>query len=418
MRAVTFNVTVPGFLLGKTVGRQFGSAVFGGLSGVRYRDVPVPELPGPDWVRLKVRYGGICGTDLGNLRFKASPALEPFGSFPAVLGHEILGTVDQVGNGVTGVMVGQRVAVDPMLACVSRGYAPGEECPSCVEGHHSTCENAGEAGPLIVHGSPLARGLTVGYHSDLPGGWGEYVVAHRSQIFPVPEGVDDRAAALTEPLAIGMHAVLNTDVAAVGDGPVLVIGSGPIAFATIWSLRATGFGGTLVAQAKRPHEIELARALGATEVVRPDEAVDALIRTGAQAYKPIIGPDVYSGGGFPLIFDCVGSAGTLDQALRYASARGTVVVLGCAAEIKKLDLTFLWARELTAKGFVGYGREEWRGEARHTFDVVLELMPAYQDVLRRMVTHVFPLSEYREALKAADNHRASGAVKVLLEPGG
>ena len=415
MRAVTFAVSVPGFLLGRSLGRVSTAAVFGPLSRLRMRQIPDPVLPGPEWVRLRVLYGGICGTDLGTLRFSASPALEPFGSFPAVLGHEILGTVDAVGEAVGDLEPGQRVAMDPMLACWTRGYAEPDWCASCGAGLHATCENAGESGPMRIGDDLLAPGLTTGYHRDLPGGWGEYVVAHRSQLFPVPDGVDDRVAALTEPLSIGMHAVLGTEV---GTGPVLVIGSGPIAFATIWALRATGYDGELVSQAKRPHEIQLARALGASTVVRPgDEAREALIATGAQAYQPIIGAEVYAGGGFPVVFDCVGSGVTLDQSLRYATPRGRIVVLGCAAEIRKLDLTFLWAHELRVTGFVGYGRERWRGRDLHTYDVTLSLMAQWERPLSGLVTHVFPLSQYVEALRAADDHRRSGAVKVLLAPG-
>ncbi len=412
MRAVTFNVTVPGYLVAKSLGRGLRAAVFGGLSGLAYRDVPVPDLPGPDWVRIRVSLAGICGTDLATLRFKASTSLEPFGSFPAVLGHEIVGVIDQVGSDAGPLLVGQRVAVDPMLACPVRGYPSDRVCRSCRDRTHNTCELAGDEGPLQVGGEPLAPGLTMGYHRQLPGGWGEYVVAHRSQVFPVPDGLEDRVAALTEPLAIGMHAVLGTPDP---EGPVLVIGSGPIAFATIWSLRAAGYNGELIAQAKRPHETELALALGASDTVTPSSAREALVDTGAQAYQPIIGAEVYSGGGFPLIFDCVGSAATLDQSLRYAAPRGRIVVLGCAAEIPKLDLTFLWSRELRVRGFVGYGAEAAR-DGRHTFEVVQELMPYSADRLQRMVTHVFPLKEYREALRAADDRRSSGAIKVLLTP--
>ncbi|MEZ4424386.1 MAG: alcohol dehydrogenase catalytic domain-containing protein [Gemmatimonadota bacterium] len=414
MRAVVFGVTVPGFLLARSVGRVSRSATHGVLSGLRLRDWPEPVLPGPDWVKLSVLYGGICGSDLGNLSFTSSPLMEPFGSFPAVLGHEIVARVDEVGSAVTRVRPGDRVAVDPMLSCGVRGFTGTEVCGSCAVGRHSTCGNAGEEGRTLVDGTPLARGLTIGYHADLPGGWGERMIAHESQLFPVDEAIDDRVAALIEPLSIGMHAVLNTPV---GSGPVLVIGSGPIAFATIWALRAAGYGGELVAQAKRAPEVELARALGASSVVRPgDEARDALIATGAQAYQPIVGPEVYAGGGFPVIFDCVGSGATLAQSLSYASARGRVVMLGCVAEIKKVDLTLLWAHELEVHGFVGYGAEQWRGEVLHTFEVTQRLLLESAAPVQRMVTDVYPLKQVREALAAAEDRRTSGAIKVLLQP--
>ncbi len=429
MLALRFHPTVSRFLIARSVGRFFEAGRFGRLSSLRLAQVPEPVLPGPDWVRLRVLACGICGTDVGNLSFTASPAMEPFGSFPAVLGHEILAEVIEVGAeggpgsgsgsgsgaGADALRSGQRVVVDPMISCGVRGHPSGTHCPSCREGRHSTCELAGEEGTLQIEGEPLAQGLTIGYHRDLPGGWGEQMIAHRSQLFPVGDELSDHAAVLIEPLSIGMHAVLNAPPEPGTD--VFVIGSGPIAMGVIWALRATGFRGSIHAQVKRSHEADLARAMGATDAVKPGlEAREVLIETGAHAYQPIIGDEVFSGGGFPVVYDCVGNGGSLSQALRYTAPRGRLVMLGCAAEIPKLDLTFLWAREIEVRGFVGYGREEWRGESRHTFEITRELLTETRAPVEKMVTHVFPLAEYRNALSAAANHRRSEAVKVVLKP--
>lgn len=414
MRAVTFDVSVSRYLLAKGLGGVTTAVTLGALGGVRLGDVPEPPLPGQDWARLEVILAGICGTDIGNLTYSASPVLEPFGSFPAVLGHEILARVSEVGPGVTRARVGDRVVVDPMLSCRVRGYGD-DPCPSCSAGFPSTCERGGEEGPLLIGGRNLSRGLTIGYHRDLPGGWGTGLVAHDSQLFPVPQEMHDRVAVLVEPLSIGVHAALKAPPRP-GE-PVLVLGSGPIAMAAIWALRATRFEGYLLAQAKRPGEAKLARAMGADDVVQPGpEARQALVETGAMAYQPIVGPEVFSGGGFPLIYDCVGSRESLDQALRYAAPRGRVVMLGCAARIRSLDLTFLWARELEVRGFIGYGRELWRGEERHTFQVTFDLLAKRPGSVDRILTHVFPLDQYREALAAAANRRLSGAMKVALAP--
>jgi L-iditol 2-dehydrogenase len=412
MKALRFDVTVPGYLRARTLGKVTESARFGLLGNLRKVDHPPPSLPGPEWGRLKVLASGICGTDLATLGFSTSPALEPFGSFPAVLGHEILAEVIEA----PGFDPGQRVVVDPMLSCTVRGHPPGSHCPSCVAGRHSTCEAAGEEGTVRLGNTPLAPGLTIGYHRDLPGGWSEEMVAHRSQLFPVDDALADHAAVLIEPLSIGMHAVLNAPPDP--DDDVLVIGSGPIAMGVIWALRATGFRGALVAQVKRKHEAGLARRMGATEAVKPGlEVRDVLVETGAMAYQPIIGAEVFSGGGFPVVYDCVGNGGSLSQALRYTAPRGRVVMLGCAAEIPKLDLTFLWARELEVRGFVGYGAERWGRESRHTFEITHDLLVESGTPVHSLVTHVFSLDEYRSALSAAANHRRSGAVKVVLKPG-
>ncbi|MGI9627616.1 MAG: zinc-dependent alcohol dehydrogenase [Longimicrobiales bacterium] len=416
MKAIQFNVSVPGYLLAKGLGRFTDSVVYGGPSGVSLVDREEPSLPGDDWARIEVILAGICGSDLGNISFKSSPALEPFGSFPAVLGHEILGRVVEVGPGVDGALVGQRVVVDPMLHCEVRGFDEGRWCPSCTDGFHGTCEMSGEEGAVMVGEKALSPGVTIGYHGDLPGGWGEQLIAHKRQLFPVPDELEDQVAVLVEPLSIGVHAVLRSR-ALESAGPVMVIGSGAIAFATIWALRTLGYTGKLVAQAKRPHEVALAKALGADQTVTPGpEARQALVDTGAKAYMPMVGDEVYAGGGFDMVFDCVGSQSSLSQSLRYASARGEVVLLGCAGQVKKLDLTFLWARELNLQGFVVYGAEQWEGRDLHTFEITLERMVADGGALDQMVTHVFPLAQYRDALRAAYNHKSSKAVKVVLQP--
>lgn len=416
MQAVSFDVSVPRFLLAKSLGRLTESVLYGPLSGVKLVDRGRIPLPGPEWARLEVVFAGICGTDIGNLTYSASPAMEPFGSFPAVLGHEILGRVIEAGADVSQVEVGQRVTVDPFIHCQVRGFARAEWCDSCSVGWNATCQNAGEDGPTQVDGSAFAPGTIQGYHRSIPGGWSQEIIAHRSQLFAVDDRLDDRAAAVMEPLAIAMHAVLNTPISDRG-APVLVLGSGPIALGTIWALRATGFTGEIVAQVKRDHERRMAGTMGATTMISPGpEARQAMVDTGASAYMPLVGDEVYAGGGFPLIFDCVGSRQTLSQALRYGSPRARIVMLGCAAELKKIDLTFVWARELEVKGFTGYGLEHFRGESRHTFDITHDLLLETGTPVDDLVTHVFPLTEYRQALSVAGNRRKWKSVKVLLEP--
>lgn len=414
MQAVTFNFSIPRYVLGLALGGISDSAVFGRLSGVRLSEVPAPELPGDRWIGAEVIAGGICGTDVGSLTFKTSPLMEPFASFPCVLGHEVLARVTDVGAAVTRVRPGQRIVLDPIVFCTVRGYPDDDLCAVCAAGVPAACARGGEAGRLQVGGRALARGLSLGYHRDLPGGWGEQLIAHESQVYAVDDTLDDRTAVLMEPLSVAVHAVLHTLTDAAHR--VLVIGSGPIAFATIWALRALGFTGDIVAQAKRSSECDLADRLGATQTVTPgDSARRVMLQTGAAAYRPPVGPEVYAGGGFSLIYDCVGSRHTLDQALRFAAPRGRLVLLACAGA-RKLDLTMVWAREVAIQGVLGYGRERWKGETLHTFELTQRLLLATDAAVADLVTHTYPLHQYRRALGAARHRRRSGAVKVLLTP--
>ena len=125
---------------------------------------------------------------------------------------------------------------------------------------------------------------------------------------------------------------------------------------------------------------------------------------------------MYAGGGFSLIFDCVGNRPSLDQSLRFASPRARVVMVGFCAVVRRLDLTLVWAHELAVQGSLGYGREQWEGESLHTFEVVFQLLAGSGARIADLVTHTYPLTQYRTALSTARHHRKSGAIKVLLTP--
>ena len=142
MLAVQFVVSVPRYVFTLIAGRLYQPAFYGPLSLVQYREVPEPRLPGADWARVRVRYGGICASDVGLVRLTESPALSPFGSERFTLGHENMGTLVEIGEQVAGFSVGDRVVADPVLACATRRIDP--PCRACQEGQFSRCENITE----------------------------------------------------------------------------------------------------------------------------------------------------------------------------------------------------------------------------------------------------------------------------------
>ena len=115
-------------------------------------------------------------------------------------------------------------------------------------------------------------------------------------------------------------------------------------------------------------------AVAASETVSPgNNSRQALLDTGATAYQPIVGAEVFAGGGIPVVFDCVGTKESLAQSLRFVAPRGRIILHGCAALISRLDLTLLWALEIQITGFAGYGMKDWEGARVHTFDFTHQL---------------------------------------------
>ncbi|MGH2358346.1 MAG: zinc-dependent alcohol dehydrogenase [Candidatus Limnocylindria bacterium] len=366
-----------------------------------------PALPGPAWARLRPILSGICGTDLSLLTGRASAVLSPFASFPAVLGHEVVGAVEEAGADA-GVAVGQRVVLDPVISCHVRGLEP---CEACVGGAARFCRRAADG--------PMAPGMLIGYCHDLPGGWSESMLAHASQLHAVPSTLPDEVALLVEPFAVALHAVLAEPPE---DGNrVLVVGGGSVGLCTLAALRLAAPGAEVAIVVRHDAQADLASRLGAHHVVRDQDGRGAeraaVTLVGALPHRPLVGPSVLVGG-FEQVYDCVGSRSSLAASLRVASPGGRVVLVGGPAEIERLDLTLAWTRELRVHGTYVYGREASVAGAPHTFDHAMGLLAAHPELpLGELVTHRFGLEDWRQALATALGRRAHGSLKVAFAPG-
>jgi threonine dehydrogenase-like Zn-dependent dehydrogenase len=257
-----------------------------------------------------------------------------------------------------------------------------------------------------------------GDHRDLPGAMGERMVAHPSQLYPVPESVSDEVAVLVEPLAVCLHAVLKNPPRA--EDRVLIIGGGPVAFGALWAIRALGHTCHVTLLTTEGYQLELAKSLGANEVMRAarddlQEAEAVAKLTGARVYRPVIGPPAMTGG-FEQVFDCVGSQASVQDALRYARSLGKVVLLGAAGALERVDWTTVWKNELTIAGSYTYGMEVFRGRAIHTFQVVLDLLRGREGPdPRPLVTHLFKLSQYGQAIEANLYRGQHKSVKAVFD---
>jgi L-iditol 2-dehydrogenase len=405
MKAIQFDATVPRYLLGKVFGTVYKPFFWSGLSCLHYGDAAEPALPGPGWVKIKTRYGGICGTDWSMVRLHTSPYLSAFSSEWFIPGHENVGTIIEVGAQVEGWETGERVVADLLLPCAVRGYA--DPCPACRQGDYNQCHRFAEGA--------LAPGTILGSSADTGGSWGQVYVAHQSQLVRVPEGVSDENAVLLEPFCVALHPTLHN--LPENDATVLVLGAGTIGLCAVAALRALGSRARILVLAKYPFQGDLARQYGADEVLLPSrnqdhlEAVAGL--TGGKVYQPVLGRPVVVGGA-DLVYECVGSDTSIDDALRLATAGGKILLLGSTGVTRAVDWTPLWFRELTVSGSYAGAVEDYQGRSMSTAEVGLELMASGKVDLARLLTHKYPLAQYHEAFRTLISKADNQALKVVF----
>jgi threonine dehydrogenase-like Zn-dependent dehydrogenase len=378
MKALQFSRDLPRYAAARlTAGIRPGSgATTGPLALV---DTDPPVAPTDDWVELRPRLAGICGSDLATIDGQSSRYFEPIVSFPFTPGHEVVGDLDD----------GTRAVLIPVLDCAVRGIEP--VCASCAAGRTNHCER-------IAFGH-LSPGLQTGYCADTGGGWSTRLVAHRSQLVEVPDDLPDEAAVMVEPTACAVHAAHL--VVGLGPTQLAVIGSGTLGLTLIAALGHLGAApGGVIATAKHPVQRDLARTLGADRVIPPSELTRA-VRSASNSFL-LGGTQLTSG--FEVVVDCVGTEASIEQALAVVAPGGTVVLVGMPGHVG-VDLTPLWHRETALRGCYAYTRADFT----EAIDVVCSAG------LDRLVSATYPLRRYREAIAHAANAGRRGAVKVAFD---
>ena len=320
-------------------------------------DVPDPA-PAAGEVVVKSVACGICGSDLHAAKHTdefVATSIEAGGAFklttfdPVVLGHEF-----------------------------------------CAEVMASTANL--KAGQLVCSVPTLPRGpnVPVGYSPEAPGGFAEYMLLAERLLVPVPDGLDADHAALTEPLAVGHHAVNMARLA--GDEAIIVIGAGPVGLAVTANLRSIGAGPVVVAEFS-PKRRELAAAMGADVVLDPRES-DPYAHDDVRRRKQVV------------VFECVGVPGMIDDIFLHAPRRARIVVVGVCLQMDHARPLIAVNKELCVQYVLGYDMAEFENTLHRIADGALDVSA--------LVTHTVGLDGVADAFEALAEPEAHG--KVIVRP--
>jgi (R,R)-butanediol dehydrogenase/meso-butanediol dehydrogenase/diacetyl reductase len=339
------------------VGEEMKAAAFRRQNEMIVIDAPEPSA-GAGQVVLKVHNCGICGSDLHACQYGMGM---PEGS---IMGHEFCGEICELGAGVSGFRVGERVAGLPFAFC--------GECRNCKNGMEIHCQNL--------------RGLGLG---QLPGAYAEFVACPAASLFRLPDHISSRDGALVEPLSVGLHAVKRSRLAP--GMTVVVMGAGPIGLATLtW---AKGKGAKVIVSELAEGRAELARKLGADVIVNPN------VQAPADKVRELTGhnPDV--------VFECIGVKGTLGQAVSMVGPRGQVVVVGVCMEPDEIQPLQCIMREIDVSFVLGYDPAD--------FNETIEALATGRIKPQPMVTDIISVDQVPEMFQTL--RRPGTHAKVLVE---
>ncbi len=346
-----------------TLPEKMRAAVLRGKDDLAVEEVTVPDV-GPHDVLIEVSHCGVCGSDLHRV-------LAGWGRRGSIGGHEWSGTVIAVGREVTTWREGDLVIGGPTPRCGT--------CEMCRSGHPTLC---------IDRDTPGTGG-------EWQGAFADYTRVDERELLRVPDGLSLRQAALTEPLAVALHGITNSGVRP--GQRALVLGAGPIGALTIASLRALGIDDVKVSEPS-PVRQALARRLGATTVVSPDEL---------DVPGPF-DPGRVVDDAFDVVLECSGHGDAMEAGLSQLKRRGTLVLVGAGMASPRFDPNRILLNELFITGAFCYDADG--------FERALDLLASGRLPVDELIEPVdVPLSGTLDAMHGL----ASGniASKVLIAPG-
>jgi threonine dehydrogenase-like Zn-dependent dehydrogenase len=413
VKALVFDVNPQEIIHLIQESRENKEAYLGEHSLLRLEEVPDARVPFPDWVLIRTRLTGICGSDYKQVFVDFEGIDSPMATlatFPQVMGHEVVGTIHEVGPAVQGLRPGQRVVLNPWLSCAPRGIDP--VCDACREGQYSICVN--------FKRGRLAPGIHTGTCRDASGGYAPYLPAHESMAIPVPDDVSDEQAVLADPFSVSLHSVLRNPPSR-GD-IVVVYGCGTLGLCAIEILSKL-FDAKVYAITRFEHQARLAKRLGAIDTVEWRPAERIIERFGEITGATEVLPSIEGTGGLPMlhgtrgvrvVYNTVGTPESFAVSIRIAGPRSTVVISGVDTP-GRFEWSPHYFKEINLVGSNAFGVEEWNGKRQHAMRHYFDMIREHRIDVTPILTHRFPLEEYRAAFLYNHEQGAHEAVKVYFD---
>ena len=335
------------------------AAVMRGIGNIAMEEYPDP-VTGPDQIKVKIAYCGLCGTDPENLEGRFGLVPPEAYKQPRILGHEASGTIAEIGKNAKGYKVGQRVAMNFRSACGA--------CYYCRNGMEHFCRSA--------------EGAT--------GSFAEYAVYPESAVYPLTDDISLEVGSLLEPVSVAVHAIDQARVRT--GGSVAICGGGPIGLLCLQMALKAGAARTLLSEPV-PEKRALAKKLGVDVVVDPFK--EDIIEVGKK---------LTDGRGFDTVIDASGNINAAKQCLYLADNCGTILWAAVYGKDVEIDVPpfLMYAKELTITStFV----------SPYSFPRALAMLPKLE--LKSLITDIVPLKDIK---KAFELHKAGKSIKILIKP--
>ncbi|MRG84983.1 zinc-dependent alcohol dehydrogenase [Salinibacillus xinjiangensis] len=335
------------------------AALFDQINSMKIINKENPEINDND-VLIKIITTGICGSEI-----HAYNGAHPFRKPPSILGHELVGKIEEVGENVQGFHPGDYVTVEPHYGC--------KQCVHCQNGDYHLCDNK-----------------TVLGTEKWEGAFAEYLTAPASTVYKIPGDIPYHVGVLTEPLAVGVHAVKLGQIKK-GD-KIAVLGAGPIGLLVAVAAKHAGAEVICITDAI-DHNLETSKQLGATDTLNVKEVsiVDYIDETYGKVDQ---------------VYVTVGLQSTMNDALQIVKKKGKIISIAIFEEDIKVDFNHVFISEIQILGSSMYVKED--------FEQAIDIISERGDQLEILTKHTFPLQDIELAMDAAATKK-DGAIKVLVD---